>query len=115
MHEYLQQHKPDVECAKCTQLHLGKTKFSQKELIKSAKDYLVKLTSAPQCLVVQIMRFMYDLQLQQTIKISTKVSIPDQLDIREMMVGKYTSPAEYELMGIIMHSGKTAQLGHYVA
>eukprot|EP01062_Namystynia_karyoxenos_P011891 TRINITY_DN14274_c0_g1_i1.p1 TRINITY_DN14274_c0_g1~~TRINITY_DN14274_c0_g1_i1.p1 ORF type:complete len:540 (+),score=151.73 TRINITY_DN14274_c0_g1_i1:68-1687(+) len=73
----------------------------------------LRLRRAPQCLVIQLKRFAYDVAAQRRSKISAPVSYPVRgLDMGEHCDG--AGPLIYDLTGVVCHVG-AAQGGHYTA
>ena len=66
----------------------------------------------PQILPVMLKRFSYNIESNKSLKISDKIPINDQLQIR---VGNLASDrfAQYELASVIVHQGETLDSGHY--
>lgn len=60
------------------------------------------------------MRFQYDLQTGTKKKLRTKFHFPEQIDMREF-VGDATDPDLFELTGALVHTGPSANGGHYTA
>uniref|UniRef100_A0A803TQK4 Ubiquitin carboxyl-terminal hydrolase 7 n=1 Tax=Anolis carolinensis TaxID=28377 RepID=A0A803TQK4_ANOCA len=74
----------------------------------------VKFITLPPVLHLQLMRFMYDPQTDQNIKINDRFEFPDQLPLDEFL--QKTDPkdaANYILHAVLVHSGDNHG-GHYV-
>ncbi|XP_013909106.1 PREDICTED: ubiquitin carboxyl-terminal hydrolase 7-like [Thamnophis sirtalis] len=74
----------------------------------------VKFLTLPPVLHLQLMRFMYDPQTDQNIKINDRFEFPDQLPLDEFL--QKTDPkdaANYILHAVLVHSGDNHG-GHYV-
>ncbi|KAJ6659719.1 hypothetical protein lerEdw1_018434 [Lerista edwardsae] len=74
----------------------------------------VKFLTLPPVLHLQLMRFMYDPQTDQNIKINDRFEFPDQLPLDEFL--QKTDPkdaASYILHAVLVHSGDNHG-GHYV-
>ena len=83
-------------------------------------------------LTIQLLRFVYDIELQRKRKVGHTVRIPDTLDLSDYVstdtgtagVGGDGSeeetheralPTIYRLSSILYHKGNSADMGHYVA
>ncbi len=76
------------------------------------------LAPVPPVLVLQVIRFHYDVRQNNKIKKMTKVSAPRALDMTRFVGNpKDVSDEElqYELYAVVLHIGLTAHGGHYVA
>ncbi|XP_077591421.1 ubiquitin carboxyl-terminal hydrolase 7 isoform X2 [Stigmatopora nigra] len=74
----------------------------------------VKFLTFPPILHLQLMRFMYDPQTDQNIKINDRFEFPDQLPLDEFLQKPDTKdPANYILHAVLVHSGDNHG-GHYV-
>ena len=85
-----------------------------------------------QVLTIQLLRFVYDIELQRKRKVGQTVRIPDTLDLSSYVStddksaagdsdgseeghdGR-TKPTIYRLSSILYHKGNSADMGHYVA
>ncbi|KAG2455490.1 UBP7 hydrolase, partial [Polypterus senegalus] len=74
----------------------------------------VKFLTFPPVLHLQLMRFMYDPQTDQNIKINDRFEFPEQLPLDEFLQKPDTKdPANYILHAVLVHSGDNHG-GHYV-
>ncbi|TWW69657.1 Ubiquitin carboxyl-terminal hydrolase 7 [Takifugu flavidus] len=74
----------------------------------------VKFLTFPPILHLQLMRFMYDPQTDQNIKINDRFEFPDQLPLDEFLQKPDSKdPANYILHAVLVHSGDNHG-GHYV-
>ncbi|GAA6076951.1 ubiquitin carboxyl-terminal hydrolase 7 isoform X1 [Tachysurus ichikawai] len=74
----------------------------------------VKFLTFPPILHLQLMRFMYDPQTDQNIKINDRFEFPDQLPLDEFLQKPdVKDPANYILHAVLVHSGDNHG-GHYV-
>ncbi|XP_067426504.1 ubiquitin carboxyl-terminal hydrolase 7-like isoform X2 [Thunnus thynnus] len=74
----------------------------------------VKFLTFPPILHLQLMRFMYDPQTDQNIKINDRFEFPDQLPLDEFLHKPDSKdPANYILHAVLVHSGDNHG-GHYV-
>ncbi|KAM9305557.1 ubiquitin carboxyl-terminal hydrolase 7 [Gastrophryne carolinensis] len=74
----------------------------------------VKFLTLPPVLHLQLMRFMYDPQTDQNIKINDRFEFPDQLPLDEFLQKPdVKDPANYILHAVLVHSGDNHG-GHYV-
>lgn len=78
-----------------------------------------KLTDLPPVLNLQLLRFVYDRSSGYKKKISTKIKFNEVLDLNKYKsdgdVVDKDDKAVYHLGAILMHVGKTAYSGHYMA
>lgn len=74
---------------------------------------ITRIDHAPQFLVIQLKRFEYDSQTRLRNKILTRFEFDLNISINELMKTE-TDDLNYELYGIILHSGN-ADFGHYSA
>nr|XP_015215607.1 PREDICTED: ubiquitin carboxyl-terminal hydrolase 7 [Lepisosteus oculatus] len=74
----------------------------------------VKFLTFPPVLHLQLMRFMYDPQTDQNIKINDRFEFPEQLPLDEFLQKPdVKDPANYILHAVLVHSGDNHG-GHYV-
>lgn len=74
----------------------------------------VKFLTLPPVLHLQLMRFMYDPQTDQNIKINDRFEFPEQLPLDEFLQKTDPKdPANYILHAVLVHSGDNHG-GHYV-
>ena len=73
-----------------------------------------RLTSLPPVLNLQLLRFVYERASGVKKKLSTKIRFGEVLDLRKFVDGAAAEPV-YQLGAILMHVGKTAYSGHYMA
>ncbi|XP_045575642.1 ubiquitin carboxyl-terminal hydrolase 7 isoform X1 [Salmo salar] len=74
----------------------------------------VKFLTFPPILHLQLMRFMYDPQTDQNIKINDRFEFPEQLPLDEFLQKTDSKdPANYILHAVLVHSGDNHG-GHYV-
>ena len=79
-----------------------------------------KLAALPPVLNLQLMRFVYDRSSGYKKKISTKIKFSEVLDLKKYRNVSDSSTCDkensvYQLGAILMHVGKTAYSGHYMA
>ena len=76
-----------------------------------------KLTSLPPVLNLQMLRFVYDRTSGIKKKLSTKIKFSEVLDLQKYVKDEPGSQSKhmYHLGAILMHVGKTAYSGHYMA
>jgi len=80
------------------------------------------LTKLPPTLNLQLLRFVFDVSKGIRRKLNSSISFPEQLDMADYLTSP-TSPRKvsdgkpiiYNLRAILLHFGKTAHSGHYVA
>lgn len=70
-----------------------------------------RILKAPQILIVQLKRFLYNMKTGQREKINSKFSFPQSFDLSNAMRDQ-TQPLYYDLIGVTMHMG-SANGGHY--
>lgn len=71
------------------------------------------IARGPEILVVQLSRFGYDPEQQDIFKLERKVWYEQRLDLSQWMRNNFA--LEYQLRGVVAHSGDTANEGHYFA
>lgn len=75
----------------------------------------LRLATAPSILVCHLKRFSIDIFGRAT-RLSKKVKYPLHLEIGDYMSrANQGKPAPYELVGVVVHAGKTCERGHYLA
>lgn len=77
-----------------------------------------KLTSLPPVLNLQLLRFVYDRSSGIKKKLSTKIKFSEVLDLKkyvDVAASEVMPEPVYQLGAILMHVGKTAYSGHYMA
>ena len=72
-------------------------------------ERILRVTEAPQHLLLTLLRFHYDRLLQRRGKITTQVSYPQRLNLP--VDGGAT--VSYVLYAVVIHSGVTLDGGHY--
>ena len=70
-----------------------------------------RIVGGPEVLVIQLMRMRFDEKTFRFKKVTDRVDYPERLDLSPCSEG----PLAYQLKGVVAHSGKTLQRGHYVA
>ncbi|KAI1301417.1 Ubiquitin carboxyl-terminal hydrolase 48 [Halotydeus destructor] len=76
----------------------------------------VRLTKLPPTLNLQLMRFVYDRQKGCKKKINSPISFTETLEINQEFLAKDAEPPKaYQLCAVLVHVGKSAHSGHYVA
>jgi ubiquitin carboxyl-terminal hydrolase 48 len=73
---------------------------------------MTKLDQLPPVLNLQLLRFVYDRNSGYKKKLSTKIKFSEQIDLKQFNQQEQTI---YHLGAILMHCGKTAYSGHYMA
>lgn len=77
------------------------------------------ITSAPEILVIQIIRMGYNPRTGNTFKVRDRVQIDEVLELSDYttrLAGTDVNKAlRYQLYGVVSHVGETLQLGHYIA
>lgn len=73
---------------------------------------MTKLDQLPPVLNLQLLRFVYDRNSGYKKKLSAKIKFSEQLDLKQFSQQAQTV---YNLGAILMHCGKTAYSGHYMA
>jgi len=68
----------------------------------------VSITSPPNCLLITLLRFKYDIATQRRVKIMSGIKYPQYLEV-PVLGGK----VGYRLYGVVIHSGYTSDGGHY--
>lgn len=99
-----------------TELLSGENKvFCQKCQRKRTATKGLRLATAPSILVCHLKRFAFD-QYGNLVRLHKKVKFPTQLEIGDYMskVNK-SKPPPYELVGVLVHQGRTCDSGHYLA
>ena len=71
------------------------------------------ITELPPILILQLKRFDYDRSICRRVKIKKKLQIPLVLDISPLVSDGVNAP-KYNLNGLIVHRGTSADGGHYV-
>lgn len=75
----------------------------------------LRLATAPSILVCHLKRFSFDI-FGRAIRLSKKVKYPLRLEIGDFMSrANQGKPAPYELVGVVVHAGKSCERGHYLA
>jgi hypothetical protein len=77
----------------------------------------LKLTSLPPVLNLQLLRFVYDRNMNYKKKLTNKIKFSENLDLKPLMTDSLSDSVanQYSLGAILMHVGKTAYSGHYMA
>nr|XP_029135728.1 ubiquitin carboxyl-terminal hydrolase 7-like [Labrus bergylta] len=92
----------------------GDNKYNAGEHGLQEAEKGVKFLTFPPILHLQLMRFMYDPQTDQNIKINDRFEFPDQLPLDEFLQKPDSKdPANYILHAVLVHSGDNHG-GHYV-
>lgn len=90
-----------VECGRC----------KEKRVVSKG----LRLATAPTVLVVQLKRFAFDMYGRMT-RLNNDVKYPLRLEIGEYMSkANRATPPPYELVGLLVHSGRTCDSGHYLS
>jgi len=101
-------------------------RFTKTELLDSANKVIcsrcdtkqivskgLRLATAPSILVCHLKRFAFDIY-GRSIRLAKKVSYPLRLEIGDFMSrANQGRPAPYELVGVVVHAGKSCNWGHY--
>ena len=75
----------------------------------------LRLATAPSILVCHLKRFAFDMFGRAT-RLSKRVKYPLVLEIGDFMSrANQGRPAPYELVGVVVHAGKSCERGHYLA
>ncbi len=75
----------------------------------------LRLATAPSILVCHLKRFAFDIY-GRTTRLSKAVKYPLRLEIGDFMSrANQGKPAPYELVGVVVHAGKSCERGHYLA
>jgi len=75
----------------------------------------LRLATAPSILVCHLKRFAFDLY-GRTTRLSKAVKYPLRLEIGDFMSrANQGKPKPYELVGVVVHAGKSCERGHYLA
>lgn len=83
----------------------------QKQIVSKG----LRLATAPSILVCHLKRFAFDMY-GRTTRISKRIKYPQELELGAYMSrANQGKPPPYELMGVIVHTGKRCDRGHYVA
>eukprot|EP01052_Picozoa_sp_SAG31_P006433 SAG31_NODE_296_length_18227_cov_39.663173_6_plen_77_part_00 len=61
------------------------------------------------------MRFQYDLQTLTKRKLHTKFHFPDRIDMSAFIAAENVGSHLFDLTGILVHTGPSANGGHYTA
>mmetsp|Transcript_35078 Transcript_35078/g.76786 ORF Transcript_35078/g.76786 Transcript_35078/m.76786 type:complete len:831 (-) Transcript_35078:142-2634(-) len=73
----------------------------------------LRLATAPTILVCHLKRFAWNVYGQQT-RLNKDVTFPLQLDIDDCMSeANRSTPPPYELVGVLVHAGRSCDSGHY--
>lgn len=88
----------------------GDNQYKDEKLGKINAKMSHRITKAPKILILQLMRFTFNKQKMTRMKVNTKFTFPEKLDISELMSDDST--AVYDLSGVIVHIG-SAHGGHY--
>jgi ubiquitin carboxyl-terminal hydrolase 48 len=90
---------------------------------KTNAKRFTKLTHLPPVLNLQMLRFIYDRASGHKKKLTTPIEFPEKLDMSKYLINHKTTEQNdkaspnniYHLGAILMHVGKTAYSGHYMA
>lgn len=75
----------------------------------------LRLATAPTILVLHLKRFSYD-RYGKMIRLAKHIAFPQTLSIAEFMsLANKSIPRLYELVGVLVHLGKSCNRGHYIA
>mmetsp|Transcript_549 Transcript_549/g.700 ORF Transcript_549/g.700 Transcript_549/m.700 type:complete len:751 (+) Transcript_549:97-2349(+) len=75
----------------------------------------LRLATAPTVLVCHLKRFAYDMY-GRTIRLAKHVEFPLRLDIGDFMSrANRSTPPPYELVGVLVHTGRSCDSGHYLS
>lgn len=99
-----------------TEILTGENKvFCQKCKSKRTASKGLRLATAPSILVTHLKRFAFD-DYGNLVRLHKKVRFPLRLEIGDYMskVNK-SKPPPYELVGVLVHQGRTCDSGHYLA
>jgi hypothetical protein len=99
-----------------TEVLTGENKvFCQKCKSKRTASKGLRLATAPSILVCHLKRFAFD-DYGNLVRLHKKVKFPLRLEIGDYMskVNK-SKPPPYELVGVLVHQGRTCDSGHYLA
>jgi len=88
-----------VECGRC----------KEKRVVSKG----LRLATAPTVLVLQLKRFAFDMYGRMT-RLNKDVKYPLHLEIGDYMSrANRATPPPYELVGVLVHAGRTCDSGHY--
>lgn len=83
---------------------------------KGTATHRIKLTRLPPTLNLQLLRFVYDRIKNVRRKLNSSISFPHQLDMKPYLSNSDDqTPQIYHLKAVLLHFGKSAHSGHYVA
>ena len=82
---------------------------------KRIANRTMKLSTFPPVLNLQLLRFVYDRASGYKKKLSTKIKFSEVLDLTKFNENTNKPRAVYHLGAVLMHVGKTAYSGHYMA
>lgn len=75
----------------------------------------IRLRQCPPYLNLQLLRFIYDRQKGCRRKLNSSINFPLVLDMKEYFHGDTNDCTVYHLCAVLMHRGKSAHSGHYIA
>lgn len=75
----------------------------------------IALCELPEVLNIQLLRFEYDMKTGKKKKLKTNIRCPKVLDMKPFITEQVQEVPVYELTGILIHKGISANGGHYIA
>lgn len=79
---------------------------------RTGRRSILQITKAPQLLVIHILRFRYDVQIGDSVKLLDFVRFGEYQNLTRYHEGK--TPLHYRLRSVVQHSGSITD-GHYVS
>ncbi|GLE03920.1 hypothetical protein PINS_up012831 [Pythium insidiosum] len=91
--------------------------FCEKAQCKVSATKRVCIKTLPRTLVCHLKRFEFDFDTMEKVKLNDYLAFPEEIDMAPftrdaLTTGTSCSPAMYDLVGVVVHSG-TADMGHY--
>lgn len=115
-------------CDKEISIQESMNKYTSVEILKDDNQYRcsfcneladaerkIEITSIPDVLCFQVMRFGYDTDKKSRVKLSLPIVFSENLDARDFTSTDNDSSTEYQLHSVLLHESSSAYEGHYNA